>query len=74
MPLMQDFPLLNSTTGHYNSTGTHSTSLWLAFLTNNGELWKVASQHSTTQVHIAMPPENIPVASKIQMHIMNMQW
>ena len=27
-------PLINSTTGHYNSTGTHSTSLWSAFLTS----------------------------------------
>ena len=36
MPLMQGCPppLNNSTTGHYNSTGTHSTSLWLAFLTS----------------------------------------
>ena len=25
-------PLNNSTTGHYNCTGMHSTSLWLAFL------------------------------------------
>ena len=34
MHLAQDClaPLTNSTTGHYNSTGTHSTSLWLAFL------------------------------------------
>jgi len=24
--------LINSTTGHYNSTGMHSTSLWSAFL------------------------------------------
>ena len=38
MPFKQDYPssLLNSTTEHYNSTGTHSTSLrlWLAFLAN----------------------------------------
>ena len=36
MPLRQDCPqpLINSTTGHYNSTCTHSTSLWLAFLAN----------------------------------------
>ena len=35
MPLTQVCaPLINSTTGHYNSTGTHSTSLWLAFLTS----------------------------------------
>ena len=33
MPLTQVCPpLINSTTGHYNSTGMHSTSLWLAFL------------------------------------------
>ena len=25
-------PLIDLTTGHYNSTGTYSTSLWLAFL------------------------------------------
>ena len=25
-------PLIDSTTGHYNSTATHSTSLWSAFL------------------------------------------
>ena len=36
MPLTQDCPplLIDSTTGHYNSTGMHSTSLWLAFLTS----------------------------------------
>ena len=35
MPLMQAClpPLINSTTGDYNSNGKHSTSLWLAFLT-----------------------------------------
>ena len=27
-------PLIDSTTGHYNGTGTHSTSLSLAFLTS----------------------------------------
>ena len=34
MLLMQGSPapLKNSTTGFYNSTGMHSTSLWLAFL------------------------------------------
>ena len=34
MPLTQDSlpPLIKSTTEHYNSTGTHSTSFWLAFL------------------------------------------
>ena len=33
-PLTQDCPplLLDAMTGHHNSTGTHSTSLWLAFL------------------------------------------
>ena len=33
LPLMQGcLPLvIDSTTGHYNSTGAHSTSLWLAF-------------------------------------------
>ena len=36
MPLVQDCPppLIDSTTGHYNSASTHSTSLWLAFLTS----------------------------------------
>ena len=36
MPLMEGCPplLLDSTNGHHNSTGTHSASLWLAFLTN----------------------------------------
>ena len=45
MPLMQDWPvpLIDSPTGHYNNTGTHSTSLWLAFLTSVRELWKAAS-------------------------------
>ena len=34
MPLTQDClaPLIDSTTGHYNNTVMHSTSLWLAFL------------------------------------------
>ena len=34
MPRMRDCPplLIDSTTGHYNSTFMHSTSLWLAFL------------------------------------------
>ena len=34
MPLMQDClaQLIDSTTGHYNSPGTHSTSLYLALL------------------------------------------
>ena len=34
MPVAQDclLPLINSTTGHYNSTGTHGTSFWLSFL------------------------------------------
>ena len=27
-------PLIASTTGHYNSTGMHSTNLWSAFLTS----------------------------------------
>ena len=33
MPLTQDCPpsLIVSTTGHYNSTGTHNTSFWLPF-------------------------------------------
>ena len=33
VPLTQDCPpsLIKSTTGHYNSTGRHSTSFWLAF-------------------------------------------
>ena len=33
-PLTQDCPalLIDSTTGHQNNTGTHSTSLWSAFL------------------------------------------
>ena len=36
MLLAQDYPplLIDSTTGHYNSAGTHSTSLWLVFLTS----------------------------------------
>ena len=34
LPLTQGCPppLIDSTTGHYNSTGSHSTSLWSAFL------------------------------------------
>ena len=36
MPLTQDCsaPLIGSITGHYINPGTHSTSLWLAFLTS----------------------------------------
>ena len=34
LPLMQvcHLPLIDSTTGHYNSIGSHSSSLWSAFL------------------------------------------
>ena len=34
-PLAQDYPtaLVDSPTGHYTNTGTHSFSLWLTFLT-----------------------------------------
>ena len=34
LPLTQDCqpPLIDSTTGHYNITGTYSTSLWSVFL------------------------------------------
>ena len=34
MPLAQDCPapLVDSPTGHYTNTGTHSSSLWLSFL------------------------------------------
>ena len=36
LPLMQVClpPLIDSTTGHYNSIGSHSSSLWSAFLTS----------------------------------------
>ena len=36
MPLAQDCPapLVDSKTGHIISSGTHSSSLWLAFLTS----------------------------------------
>ena len=35
-PFTQDWPalLIDSATGHYNSSGMHSTSLWLYFLTS----------------------------------------
>jgi len=34
MPHAQDcpVPLIDSTTGHYNSSGMHNSSIWLAFL------------------------------------------
>ena len=44
MPLRQDCPpsLINSMTGHYDSTSTHSTSFLLAFLTSvqQGLAWE----------------------------------
>ena len=56
VPLTQDCPpsLIKSTTGHYNSTGTHSTSFWLAFpasvqqgraLEHTSEVLKSTSTH-----------------------------
>ena len=56
MPLTQDCPapLIDSTTGHYNSTGTHSTSLWLVFLTSiqQGRALECAQRHEYTLPHL----------------------
>ena len=46
-PLAQDCPAppIDSPTGHYTNTGTHSSSLWLFFLAmySKGELWNAPS-------------------------------
>ena len=46
-------PLINSTTGHYSSTCTHSTSLWLAFLANlqQGRAWNKALNCTNNHFH-----------------------
>ena len=59
--------LIDSTTGHYKSTGVHSTSvhstsLWLAFLTSVQQ-----GTHLCSASSIAMPIEYIPEAPKIWM-------
>ena len=68
MPLAHDCPaqLIDSTTGHYNSIGTRRTSIWLAFLASIQQRRALERAFKAAQVHIAMPTENIPEASKIQ--------
>ena len=48
-PLTQDCPapLIDSPTGHYTNTGTHSSSLWLSFLAI------VQQGSSETRIHSA---------------------
>ena len=50
-------PLINSTTGHYSSTCTHSTSLWLAFLANlqQGRAWNKALNCTNNHFHACLP-------------------
>ena len=57
IPLTQDClaPLVDSPTGQYNSTGTHSTSLWLVFLTSVQQgkgLERSAQWHKYTLPHL----------------------
>ena len=61
-------PLIDSTTGHYNSTGMHSPNLWSAFLTNfqQGRALEcafIALDSMGTHCHTYR--KNIPEASKI---------
>ena len=57
--------LINSTTGHYNSTGMYSTGLWSGFLTSiqQGRALECSQQHGC----IAMPTGNTLEASEIWM-------
>ena len=50
-------PLINSTTGHYSSTCTHNTSLWLAFLANlqQGRAWNKALNCTNNHFHACLP-------------------
>ena len=68
LPLTQVCPLqlIYSTTAHYNSTGAHSTSLWLPFLASVQQE-RALERTSTARVCIAMPTGNILEASKIRM-------
>ena len=69
LPLTQGClpPLIDSTTGYYNSTGMYSTTcnLWSAFLARvqQGTCLRSVQQHR--YACIAMPTGNIPEASEI---------
>ena len=60
-------PLIDSTTGHYNSTGMYSTSLWLVFLTSiqQGRALECAFVVLNSMSIIATPTRNIPETSKV---------
>ena len=68
-PLTQDCPasLIDSPTGHFINTGTHTSSLWLSFLAIVQQ-GKVLEHAIVTQRHeYALPSltENIPEASEV---------
>ena len=70
MPLTQDCPpsLIEPTIGHYSSTGTHSTSFWLAFpgsVQQERALECTSEVLKGTQIHTAKPTRNIPEASEV---------
>ena len=52
-------PLIASTTEHYNSTGTHSTNLWSAFLTSIQQGRALDCTCSTAWVQIATPTKKL---------------
>ena len=59
-------PLVDSTTGLYTSTGTHSTGLSHQHTIRESSRTRPASQQPTARVHIVTPPRNIPEASEIR--------
>ena len=70
LPLIQGSPplLINSTTGHYNSTGMQVTSLWSAFLASVQQ-GRALLKHPflrNAHVRIATPTGNTPEASEVR--------
>ena len=77
MSLMQDCPppLIDSITVHHNSTGIHSNSHWLVFLTSvqQGRSLLRAQQHEYVLPCIAEMYQNLPKYSYLYIPDMQ-QW